>query len=302
MLLDLKNIRIESLHNDVFATKKVAVDVMRLDEIHPVISGNKVFKLNYFLEEAIASQHRTILTFGGAWSNHLHATSFACQKFGLKSIGIVRGEVPLKRSFALEECQRFGMQLKYIARDLYARKDDPAILDGIRNEFGDCVIVPEGGFDAKGVKGASMIMDLTHENTYTHVACAIGTATTVAGLLSGAVDNEIILGVPVLKGMNDIDARIHKLTNGKADINRLQIIDGYHFGGYAKFNSDLIKFINGCWEDFRLPLDFVYTAKMMSAIFDRIKNDQFPGNSRVLCLHTGGLAGNRSLPKGLLRF
>ena len=132
MLFDTGNIRTMVLHDDLFSNKQISVDVLRLDEIHPVVSGNKLFKLHYFLEEAIASGHKTILTFGGAWSNHLPATAFAFQSAGLKSIGIVRGEQPAILSLALQQCIQYGMQLKYVTREIFAKKDDPAFLQTLK--------------------------------------------------------------------------------------------------------------------------------------------------------------------------
>jgi 1-aminocyclopropane-1-carboxylate deaminase/D-cysteine desulfhydrase-like pyridoxal-dependent ACC family enzyme len=302
MAFDLQNTRIQSIHNDVIISKKVAVDVLRLDEIHPVVSGNKLFKLHYFLEEAKASSHKTILTFGGAWSNHLQATAYACQQTGIKSIGIVRGEEPPKLSFALQECIRYGMRLKFLPRGLYARKESHIILNELIKEFGGSTIVPEGGSDIKGSQGARMIMESLKENSYSHIISAIGTATTISGLLMGAKKDQTMVGVPVLKGMNDIEKRIEQLTGQKFDASQLAIIDGYHFGGYAKFNESLINFMNSCWAQFQLPLDFVYTAKMLFAAFDQIGKGIFPEGSRILCIHTGGLAGNRSLPENTLMF
>ena len=302
MLFDTGNIRTVVLEDELFVQKKVACDVLRLDEIHPIVSGNKLFKLHYFLEAALASEHKTILTFGGAWSNHLPATAFACRAAGLKSIGVVRGEEPATLSFALQQCIQYGMQLKFVSRGSYAHKEETEFIQMLKMEFGECHIIPEGGYDPIGAKGAALIMGLIKENAYTHICTAIGTATTLAGLLMAAEKEQEIIGIAVLKGMTDIEERIKYLSRGNANMDQLNIFNDHHFGGYAKHTPELISFMNHCWREFQLPLDLVYTAKMFSAVFDGIKNNRFPEGSSILCLHTGGLAGNRSLPAGTLLY
>jgi 1-aminocyclopropane-1-carboxylate deaminase len=296
MLFDISNISTTVLKDDLFTQKQVNLAVLRLDRIHPVVSGNKLFKLHYFLEEAIASDHKTMLSFGGAWSNHLPATAFASRSAGLKSIGIVRGERPAVLSFTLQQCIDHGMELKFVSRELYAAKEDLQFIQSLKKEFGECIVVPEGGYHASGAKGAAMIMDMVNDNNYTHICSATGTATTLAGLLMSAKKEQVVIGVSVLKGMTDIKERIELLTNGTANMQQLQLFNDHHFGGYAKKTPELIRFMNQCWQQFQLPLDVVYTAKMLYAVFDAVRNDHFPENSRILCLHTGGLYGNHSLP------
>jgi 1-aminocyclopropane-1-carboxylate deaminase/D-cysteine desulfhydrase-like pyridoxal-dependent ACC family enzyme len=300
MLFDTSKANIEELHDDLFKEKQVRVSVLRLDNIHPLVSGNKLFKLHYFLEEAAASSHKTILTFGGAFSNHLAATAFACRALHLKSIGIVRGEKPRQLSHTLQQCLQDGMQLQFINRQEYAEKDDPAFLNGLAATYGQCILVPEGGFHPQGAKGAALIMDLIKDNSYTHICTATGTATTLAGILMAAQPGQIVMSFPVLKGITDNKMRIKQLTAG--DFENLAILNNYHFGGYAKKTEPLIKFINQCWLQYALPLDFVYTAKMFFGVIDNIKNDTFTKGSNILCLHTGGLQGNKSLPLNKLLF
>ena len=300
MLSNIFNAQTEILHDELFLQKKVSVSVLRLDKIHPVVSGNKLFKLHYFLQDAKTTPHKTILTFGGAYSNHLVAAAYACKAGGLKSIGIVRGEKPRQLSLTLQQCINYDMKLKFISREAYDKKDDPVFLNTIKNEFGDCLIIPEGGYNKTGAKGAALIWQLIPSNTYTHVCTATGTATTLAGLLSGA-GNETIISVPVLKGMTDIEERIDfcGASNKKS---QLQIFNTYHFGGYAKKTKELIDFMNYLWQQHKLPTDFVYTAKLFFAVYDKIKNNHFSAGSSILCLHTGGLQGNLSLPEHTLLF
>lgn len=301
MLFDISNAAVEPLKDDLFDKKQVSVSVFRLDKIHPVVSGNKLFKLHYFLQEALQSSHKTILSFGGAYSNHLAATAYACSLLGLKSIGIVRGEEPVQLSHTLQQCSRDGMHLKFIARKLYAGKEDASLVHSMLDEFGECTVVPEGGYHPLGARGAALIMQLISEE-YTHICTAMGTASTLSGLLLGAGPSQKIAGIPVLKGISDMEERIIHLTGYKTLPHSLELLTGYHFGGYAKKTGGLIQFMNQCWQQYQLPLDFVYTAKMLYAVTDRIKNDHFPRGSNIICLHTGGLQGNLSLPANTLTF
>jgi 1-aminocyclopropane-1-carboxylate deaminase len=302
MLFDTSKADIEELHDELFTEKQVSVSVLRLDKIHPLVSGNKLFKLHYFLEEAVRNNHKTILTFGGAYSNHLSATAYACKMLQLKSIGIVRGEKPQQLSHTLQQCLQDGMQLQFISRQEYAKKDDPDFINSLKASYGECRIIPEGGYHPIGAKGAALIMDLVKDNGYTHICTATGTATTLAGILIAAKCGQTVVSFPVLKGITDNKTSIMQLTQREAEFENLLVLNNYHFGGYAKKTDLLIQFMNECWLQYRLPLDFVYTAKMLFGTIDAVKNDTFTKGSKILCLHTGGLQGNKSLPLNSLLF
>lgn len=301
MLFDTANVSIDELKDDLFLKKEVSVSVLRLDKIHPLVSGNKIFKLHYFLQEALASKHKTIITFGGAYSNHLAATAYACKAFGLNCIGIVRGEKPVHLSSTLQQCVQDGMTLKYISRNDYEKKDIAPFLNELKREFGDFIIIPEGGYHPLGAKGAALIYELLKNKNYSDIVLATGTATTLAGILIAAKPTQQITAIPALKGISDTEKRLSELTGAACFVN-LQIFNDYHFGGYAKKNDQLISFMNDCWRRYRLPLDFVYTAKMFYGVKDLIKKDTFKKGSNIICLHTGGLQGNKSLPLNLLLF
>lgn len=296
MLFNIKNITFDRI--DITQTN-IQLLVARLDNIHPIVSGNKLFKLHYFLQDALASSHKTVLTFGGAYSNHLVATAFACKKLQLKSTGIVRGEKPEKLSQTLQQCIDFGMQLHFISREEYKNADDENFNAQLKNSLGDFILVPEGGYDAKGAAGAALIMDLLKTKNATHIVTATGTATTLAGLLLNTEKDQQIISVPVIKKMNDIEERLLFLT-GKNNFDNLQIFDEYHFGGYAKKTPELINFMNDFYKKYTVPTDFVYTAKMMFGVMEKMDKGYFPSGSSIICLHTGGLQGNRSLPSGTL--
>ncbi|MBK7435160.1 MAG: pyridoxal-phosphate dependent enzyme [Chitinophagaceae bacterium] len=296
MLRDISAIRTDQLTDDLFVQLDIRVSVLRADLVHPVVSGNKLFKLRYFLEEAVRTSASTLLTFGGAYSNHLVATAFAGQASGFQTIGIVRGKKPASPSLTLQQCESYGMRLHYVSREEYAGKQEPAFIQTIQDAYGPFLLIPEGGYHPRGASGASGIMNGSRQKGYTHICTACGTATTLAGLLAEAEPGQRIIGIPVLKGMNDWEERIQYLLGGPVSLDSLEIWDDHHFGGYAKKNESLIRFMNECWEKYGLPLDFVYTAKMMHAVMEKIKAGYFTAGSHILCIHTGGLQGNRSLP------
>jgi len=301
MLFDNSNVKVDHLQNQLLDQSGIELSVLRLDLIHPIISGNKLFKLFYFLQDAEKFPHKQIVTFGGAYSNHLVATAYACKLAELRSIGIVRGEKPIQLSHSLQNCIEYGMQLKFVSRQSYDQKENIDFQQDLRKEFGDVIIIPEGGYHSIGAKGAALIIDHIDKAT-THICCALGTATTVAGLLSAVEKDQQIIAVPVLKGLTDINERISFLLNTSEPLSALQILDGFHFEGYAKYSAELLSFMNNLYEQYQLPTDFVYTAKMFYAVFDAIKKHQFPKGSRIVCLHTGGLQGNLSLPANSLIF
>jgi len=201
----------------------------------------------------------------------------------------------------LQQCEQDGMALKFISRDDYDKKDNAEFINELRKEFGDCIIIPEGGYNPKGAKGAALIFELLKAKNYSDIVLATGTATTLAGILIAAKISQQITGIPVLKGISDTEKRLSELT-GAQSFNNLQLFNDYHFGGYAKKTDKLINFMNACWRKYRLPLDFVYTAKMFYGLTDLIQKDTFKKGSNIICLHTGGLQGNKSLPLNLLLF
>jgi 1-aminocyclopropane-1-carboxylate deaminase len=297
MFLPINNISFDKLESNFLSEKGVSVTMLRLDKIHDEVSGNKLFKLHYFIETCLQTAHKTMLTFGGAFSNHLVATAFLCKEKGIKCIGVIRGEEPAILSHTLLRCKALGMQLHFISRNDYKNIGNT---DALINTFGNCTIVPEGGYGMDGAKGAALIMDIIKKENASHICTCVGTATTLAGLLLNNSSAKTI-AVPVIKNMVDINDRLLQLTGSRYGDN-LTIFGDYHFGGYAKYNTELIAFMNTFYTKYTIPTDFVYTAKMMFAIFDKIKEGYFPKGSSIICLHTGGLQGNASLPNGMLIF
>jgi 1-aminocyclopropane-1-carboxylate deaminase len=269
------------------------VSVLRLDKIHPVISGNKWFKLRYYLEDAKAKGKKSILTFGGAWSNHIIATATAGKIKGFNTIGIIRGEEPAIFSPTLLNARAQGMQLVFIPRNEYSEKNIP-----VEYRTDDHYIIHEGGYGDLGAAGAATILDGLTEN-YTHYCCAAGTGTTAAGIANAAKERQVI-AISVLKNNHNLKKMIKALLSSGATAPEL--MHDYHFGGYSKYQPPLLEFMNELYKHTQIPTDFVYTGKLFYAVRDLIQKNFFPSGSRILLIHSGGLQGNLSLRKGTLMF
>lgn len=268
---------IQKINSDLFSEKGIEVSVLRLDLIHPQISGNKWFKLKYNLEEAKKQGIDTILTFGGAFSNHIHATAVACNQFGFKSIGVIRGEKKSESNSTLSDAKKYGMQLHFVSREDYNRKNEVDFISELKTKFGNFYLIPEGGDNALGEKGCEEI--LPKENDFDFVFCACGTGTTFSGIKKSLKPNQKLYGISVLKG----DGPLNSNPN---------IINDYHFGGYAKHTKELLNFKNKFETENNIPLDYVYTSKLFFAVQDLILKNKIPENSKVLVIHSGGLQGN----------
>jgi D-cysteine desulfhydrase len=288
---DLKKITTDKIEHSLLKNKNVTLHILRLDKMHPVISGNKWFKLMYHFDNYNAGKYKGIVTFGGAWSNHIVATACMCYLQKINCTGIIRGNEPPHFSATLREAMKYDMKLKFISREDYKNKDQEHFLKPIITEFPDHYIIAEGGAGEEGEKGASEILRYADGNNYTHIACAVGTGTMFNGIKRTIADDQHLLGVVVLKGWNEE----HKENNAKLLLN-------YHFGGYAKHDTTLLNFMNEFYQITNIPTDFVYTGKLAFALFDLIKDDHFPEGSNILMIHSGGLQGNASLQKGSLIF
>jgi 1-aminocyclopropane-1-carboxylate deaminase/D-cysteine desulfhydrase-like pyridoxal-dependent ACC family enzyme len=280
--------------------QQLMADVLRLDVIHPVVSGNKWFKLRQHL--GLTPPGAPLLTFGGAWSNHLVATAFAAQQTGRRSIGIVRGERPTTLSATLQEAQSYGMKLDFVSRHCYAAKAQPEFLQELYRRYPGIYIVPEGGGGMPGVLGAETILQRPDLGDYSHILCAIGTGTTWMGLARAAGPHTTILGIPVLKGLESVAGVDQEGLLTAGQLKRAHILPGYHFGGYARHPQSLLDFMNSFFRLSGIPTDIVYTGKLFYALWNIIDSGFFPARSRLLIIHSGGLQGNRSLPPGRLIF
>lgn len=269
-------------YNPVIQTicyKDYQIGILRLDLIHPEISGNKWFKLKYNLEQAKKENKDTIITFGGAFSNHIAATAVACKLAGLKSIGIIRGEETSASNPTLSLAKQNGMELLFVNRNEYSQKTDQGYLQRLRYMYPDAYVVPEGGDNRLGQKGCEEI--LTKEmSEYATIICAYGTGTTFKGLAKSLLPSQQLYGVNVLK------------YEAESQEPQCTILNDFHFGGYAKHTNILLDFKTWFEKEYQIPLDYVYTAKLFYAVLDQIKAEKLDKQKSILIIHSGGLQGN----------
>ncbi|TDH29141.1 pyridoxal-phosphate dependent enzyme [Segetibacter sp. 3557_3] len=296
--LDFEKVCIEEIQASWLSEKNIGLSVLRLDKLHPVVSGNKWFKLKYYLEEALLLEKPTVATFGGAYSNHIVATAFACKAYGLQSVGIIRGEQSDVASPTLYQAESYGMQLLYVSREQFREKEKVAEQFGQFNWYW----IGEGGYGSTGAKGAAEILGLANHQDYTDIVASVGTGTMLAGIIQSARESQRITGVSSLKGNFSLEQEVRDLLPMNVKQRPFRIIHDYHFGGYGKQSEDLIQFIQQVYDEHQLPLDFVYTGKLFYAIKDLVNGQYFKDNASILMIHSGGLQGNASLGKSQLSF
>jgi 1-aminocyclopropane-1-carboxylate deaminase len=266
----------------------ISLTIKREDLIHPFVSGNKFRKLKYNLLQAKEENQKTLLTFGGAFSNHIAAVAFAGKESGFKTIGVIRGEE--LRSKILDNptllfAQNCGMQLEFISREDYRMKSEKSFLTNLKQEFGDFYLIPEGGTNELAIKGCQEI--LTDEDAeFDFICCSVGTGGTISGIINSISPNQKVLGFPALKG----DFLKEEIRNFAQNDN-WEIVPDYHFGGYGKVTEELIVFINQFFKEHQVPLDPIYTGKMVFGVMDLIQKNYFPAQSKILLIHTGGIQG-----------
>jgi 1-aminocyclopropane-1-carboxylate deaminase len=283
---------VEALQSPLIRQKQLHVWIKRDDLIHPELSGNKWRKLKYNLLEAAERNAPRLLTFGGAFSNHIAALAAAGQILQWPTLGIIRGEAPTPLNPTLQKAVGEGMELKFVSRGDYRKKDDPAMIASWVDDLSSYYIIPEGGTNKLALKGVEELTEevrhqLDVKPDYVLVSC--GTGGTMAGLIQGFDAGHQIIGFPALKG-DFLEREIRELLGEKKRPGWELCLD-YHFGGYAKFQPELIQFINQFNLEHQLPLDPIYTGKLFYGFFDLVKKDFFPPGSHLLLIHTGGLQG-----------
>lgn len=277
-------------------TSDVNLFIKREDLVHPIISGNKFRKLKYNLEEAKNQNHHTLLTFGGAFSNHIVAVAGAGKEFGFQTIGIIRGEeLASKKEYnpSLSLAASLGMQFKFVDRTTYRNKTNEFFTAKLSNEFGPFYLIPEGGTNSLAVKGCEEILS-DETKIFDYICVAVGTGGTISGIINASQSHQKIIGFSSLKGdflTNDISKFVSK--------SNWYINCEYHFGGYGKVSDELISFINQFYSEQQIPLDPIYTGKMMFGVVDMIEKKQFPKGSKILVIHTGGLQGIEGMNRKL---
>ncbi len=276
----------------LFESEGVSLFLKREDLLHPEISGNKFRKLKYNLLEAKKQNKAKLLTFGGAFSNHIAATAAAGKEFGLKTVGVIRGEElgeDLQKTFTLNPTLRlasgYGMQLEFQSREDYRRKTSPEILERLTIKHGDFYLLPEGGTNELAIKGCEEILS-EEDKDFDVICCAVGTGGTISGIINSTSDQQKVLGFPALKG-DFLRTEIEKYTSKF----NFELILDYHFGGYARIDRNLVEFLNSFKRDHGIAFDPIYTGKMMYGLSDLIQKGYFSKNTRILAVHTGGLQG-----------
>lgn len=280
---------IEQITHPILKERKIELFVKRDDLIHPEMMGNKWRKLKYNLQQAQSLGKKTLLTMGGAYSNHIYATAAAGEAFNLRTIGIIRGdELSDDSNETLRFAKSKGMRLDFVDRKTFStiRKNPEPLL----SNYPDAYFLPEGGTNELAIKG---VKELLLESTldFDIIATAIGTGGTFCGLLSGAKVDQHVLGVSALKG-DFIHEEIRTLLKKfKIDNSNYSLQTTFHFGGYGKITNELIGFIDWFKENFHIPLDPIYTGKSFFGVWNMINNGKFKENLKIVLLHTGGLQG-----------
>lgn len=264
------------------------ISIKRLDLVHPQISGNKFFKLKYNLLAAQQQGYKKLLTFGGAYSNHIAATAYAAQLFDFESLGIIRGEELASKplNLTLNTAQQFGMQLQFVMRETYRQKQSPAYLAQLQQDYPEYYVIPEGGTNPLAIQGCTEILSDADRQNYALICCAVGTGGTIAGLIEASHSQQHVLGFFALKG-DFLCREIQQLTEKR----NWQITDQYCCGGYAKTTPELLQFIRTFEQQYNIPLEQIYTGKMLLGLIDLIQQGTFPKDHRILVIHSGGLQG-----------
>lgn len=274
------------------------VDLLRLDLLHPIVSGNKFYKLRYYIEFALAKGVSTVASFGGPYSNHIVALAYTAKEAGLKSIGYIRTNADEPMTPSLKEAKAYGMELVYLGRMEFQSKKTHILQSS--EVMTDCYFIDEGGYGTIGAKGAATILTENNTTRYNYIISAVGTGTMLAGIINAAEPNQKIIGIPVLKNEGSIESEINALLEDKN--RRYTLLHQFHQGGYAKTNPMMLDFMNRLWDAEKIPTDIVYTSKLLFGVGQLIKENYFEKNATILVIHSGGLQGNRSLPEGSLEF
>lgn len=284
---------VQQIHEPLFSEKKVSVFLKREDLSHPQVSGNKWRKLKYNLEEAQRLGHKKLLTFGGAYSNHIYAVAAAAQAYNFESIGVIRGEETTPLNYTLSFAKSVGMNLSYMDRSLYKLQSTQKVKQALQNEFGSFYLIPEGGTNKLAIQGCTeIIRELEH--SYDYYCLPVGTGGTIAGIISALNNRNKVLGFSALKGdflRKQVENHLLEYTGNSFD--NWTINTESHFGGYAKVKPELLDFMKSFELRHSILLDPVYTAKSIYKLYELINSNYFTQGSQILFIHTGGLQGRK---------
>ncbi len=289
IILNTENIILQEAGSYFDDARHLSIRILRLDKIHPVVSGNKYFKLKYNIIEAKKNSAELILSFGGAFSNHIRALAFTAMKEGIRSAAVIRGEELNPSNYSLSFAAECGMEFFFVTREEYRLRNNPEFIEMLRKKFGDFYLVPEGGSNSLAVKGCSEIVDYINDD-FDYLAVSCGTGGTAAGLLEGLAGHKKLLIFPSLKQYGFLKDDIRSLNYGynKRVFRNFEFVPGYDFGGYAKKRKELIDFIEDFESRSEVPLDFVYTGKLFYGVQEEIKKGRFKSGDKIVLIHTGG--------------
>ncbi len=288
------NTPLQKIEENFINEKNISLYIKRDDLIHPFINGNKWYKLKYNLIEASELGLKNLLTFGGAYSNHIYAFSYACKTFGFNGIVVIRGEEYKKLNPTLEFVSNCGVSIQYFSQSKYKFKYSEDLLYKLNKLYGDYYLIPEGGSNKLAVKGCEEITSNIN-CSFDYVITACGTAGTLTGITKSLKSNQKAIGISVLKNGNFLYDEVNKLSEQNLDNYKIKL--NYHFGGYAKFNDDLIDFIRSIYSKHNIILEPIYTGKVLFAVYDLISKNFFKSGSTIVVYHSGGLQGYQGLLK-----
>lgn len=295
--IDEGRVIIQPLDREWYDQKVAALDMLRLDLVHPIVSGNKWYKLRLNMKHAIDSGFKSVVTFGGGYSNHLIAAAHVARKFSLPSIGIVRGKYPVLTP-TLQACKDEGMELIFVSQEDYDNDQEPKWARNLTVHFDEIFIIPEGGANEWGRVGAGLINRFINAS-YTHVVLSVGTGTTFIGIRSKLDARQQMLGFVPMKQGTYLGSYI--ADHVPVEMNRnWKLFDEWHFGGFGRWNKELLMFLNAFYTTSDIPLDMVYTGKMMYGLQQMLIADYFTEDDKILCIHSGGLQGNSSVKGELI--
>ncbi len=278
------------------AGQSVTVDCLRLDALHPFVSGNKWYKLKYHMRAAREAGKRELLSFGGAYSNHLHALAYAGRQCGFETRALVRGEATESLTPTLQDCKQWGMAIEWVSRQSYPDLAREEVVPALQEKYGESWIIPEGGAGRDGVNGVRDLfvqLAAAPDFDYQYLVCPVGSGTTLAGMIAARISGVRCLGFSALKGAHDLEQRVAHCLSPDEQACPWQIFHDYHFGGFAKMSARLRDFISMVHSQTQVVLDPVYTGKMLFGLLELLHQGRLPKDARILIVHTGGLQGWR---------
>lgn len=294
-------LQVQSINFPVAETAGVTLYMARADQLHPLASGNKIYKLSLILDNARKNKIKKLLSFGGAYSNHLHALALMANEFNMQSIGIIRGEKEYANNPTLQDVQHAGMQLEFVSRDIYKRRGDTDYLEELQERFPDALIIPEGGSSQEAISGCAQLgKDINKLINTDIVTLACGTGATLAGVVCGLKETQTAIGYSALKDQT-LNKRVQDFIKSESGIADSYKIEQADYGGFAKLNKELLDFVFDWLDTTKVLLDPVYTSKMCMRLIQQIEAGEFSAGTTITMIHSGGLQGWRGMKPRVIK-